>query len=104
MMTRIRNKEFTHLLVWKIDRISRNLKDFTEMYEELKSDGITFISKNEQFDTSSAMGEAMLKIILVFAELERKLAGERVYSIMLSRAEKGLWNGATVPLGYKWSG
>lgn len=103
MMSRIRNKEFTHMLVWKIDRISRNLKDFTEMYEELKACGIVFISKNEQFDTSSAMGEAMLKIILVFAELERKLTGERVFSIMLSRAEKGLWNGTTVPLGYVWS-
>lgn len=103
MMSRIRNKEFSHLLVWKIDRISRNLKDFTEMYEELKSYNVTFVSKNEQFDTSSAMGEAMLKIILVFAELERKLTAERVYSIMLSRAEKGLWNGATIPLGYKWS-
>lgn len=103
MMSRIRNKEFTHLLVFKIDRISRNLKDFTEMYDELKDYSVTFISKNEQFDTSSAMGEAMLKIILVFAELERKLTGERVYSIMLSRAEKGLWNGATIPLGYKWS-
>ena len=103
MMTRVRDKEFTHLLVWKIDRISRNLKDFTEMYDELKNYGITFISKNEQFDTSSAMGEAMLKIILVFAELERKLTAERVFSVMLSRAEKGLWNGATVPLGYNWS-
>jgi len=103
MMSRIRNKEFTHMLVWKIDRISRNLKDFTEMYEEIKQYNITFISKNEQFDTSSAMGEAMLKIILVFAELERKLTGERVFSIMLSRAEKGLWNGTTVPLGYVWS-
>lgn len=103
MMQRIRKGEFTHLLVWKIDRISRNLKDFTEMYEELQSYNITFISKNEQFDTSSAMGEAMLKIILVFAELERKLTAERVFSIMLSRAQKGLWNGATVPLGYVWS-
>ena len=103
MIARIRKGEFTHLIVWKIDRISRNLLDFSNMYEELKKYGVTFISKNEQFDTSSAMGEAMLKIILVFAELERKLTAERVYSIMLSRAEKGLWNGATVPLGYKWS-
>lgn len=102
MMKKIRNKEFTHLLVWKLDRISRNLRDFTDMYDELKEYDITFISKNEQFDTSSAMGEAMLKIILVFAELERKLTAERVYAIMLSRAEKGLWNGANVPLGYKW--
>lgn len=102
MMNRIRNNEFTHLIVWKIDRISRNLKDFTEMYDELKEFNITFVSKNEQFDTSSAMGGAMLKIILVFAELERELAAERVYSIMLSRAEKGLWNGATVPFGFEY--
>ena len=71
MIARIRKGEFTHLIAWKIDRISRNLLDFSNMYEELKKYGVTFISKNEQFDTSSAMGEAMLKIILVFAELER---------------------------------
>ena len=71
MMARMRKGEFTHLLVWKIDRISRNLLDFAEMYQELKDLGVTFISKSEQFDTSTAIGEAMLKIILVFAELER---------------------------------
>lgn len=103
MMNRIRRNEFSHLLVLKIDRISRNLKDFTTMYEELKDMKVTFISKAEQFDTSTAIGEAMLKIILVFAELERKLAAERVYGIMLSRAEKGLWNGATVPFGFVYS-
>lgn len=102
MMARIRMEEFSHLLVWKIDRISRNLRDFSDMYDELKKYNITFISKNEQFDTSTAMGEAMLKIILVFAELERKLTAERVFAVMMSRAEKGLWNGATVPLGYIW--
>lgn len=102
MMTRIRKREFTHLCVWKIDRISRNLLDFAAMYDELKKYNVTFVSKNEQFDTSSAMGEAMLKIILVFAELERKLTSERVMGVMLDRASKGLWNGARMPLGYKW--
>lgn len=103
MMNRIRDGEFSHLLVWKIDRISRNLLDFCDMYEELKKYNCVFVSKNEQFDTSSAMGEAMLKIILVFAELERKLTAERVKAIMLDRASKGMWNGAPVPLGYKWN-
>lgn len=73
MIARLRNGEFTHVLVWKIDRISRNLLDFTAMYQEFKNMGITFISKNEQFDTSTAIGEAMLRIILVFAELEGQL-------------------------------
>lgn len=103
MISRIREREFSHLLVFKLDRISRNLLDFSQMYDELKKYNVTFISKNEQFDTSTAMGEAMLKIILVFAELERKLTAERVQGVMLSRAEKGLWNGAPVPLGYDYN-
>ena len=102
MMARLRTGEFTHLIVWKIDRISRNLLDFAQMYNELKQLGITFVSKNEQFDTSTAMGEAMLKIILVFAELERNITSERVTAIMLSRANEGKWNGGHVPFGYNY--
>lgn len=102
MMSQIRAGKFTHLLVWKIDRISRNLLDFATMYDELKELGVVFVSKNEQFDTSSAMGEAMLKIILVFAELERNMASERVSATMISRANSGLWNGGRVPYGYDY--
>ena len=102
MMERIRTGEFTHLVVWKIDRISRNLLDFASMYAELKKLGVTFVSKNEQFDTSNAIGEAMLKIILVFAELERQMTSERVTAVMLSRANNGQWNGGRVPFGYTW--
>lgn len=100
MMQRIRKGEFTHVLVWKIDRISRNLLDFAEMYEELQDLRVTFVSKNEQFDTSTAIGEAMLKIILVFAELERNMTSERVTATMISRANNGLWNGGRIPFGY----
>lgn len=102
MMSRIRDGEFSHVLVWKLDRISRNLLDFAAMYDELKKLGVTFVSKNEQFDTSSAMGEAMLKIILVFAELERKMTAERVTAVMISRAGNGQWNGGRVPYGYDY--
>lgn len=102
MMKRIRNGEFTHLLCWKIDRISRNLLDFAAMYQELKDLNVTFVSKNEQFDTSTAIGEAMLKIILIFAELERNMTSERVTATMLSRAQNGLWNGGKVPYGYSY--
>ncbi len=102
MISRLRAGEFSHIVVWKIDRISRNLSDFSHMYEETKRLGITFVSKNEQFDTSTAMGEAMLKIILVFAELERKVTSERVSSIMLSRANNGQWNGGRIAFGYDY--
>ncbi len=103
MMARIRTGEFSHLVVWKIDRISRNLLDFAAMYAEIKKLGVVFVSKNEQFDTSSAMGEAMLKIILVFAELERNITSERVSAVMLSRANNGQWNGGRIPFGYSYN-
>ena len=99
MMRRVRAGEFTHLLCWKIDRVSRNLLDFASMYQELKDLGVTFVSKNEQFDTSTAIGEAMLKIILVFAELERNMTSERVTATMLSRAQNGFWNGGRIHYG-----
>ncbi|MCD8379098.1 MAG: recombinase family protein [Lachnospiraceae bacterium] len=102
MMSMIRAGEFTHLLVWKIDRISRNLLDFAAMYQELKRLGVIFVSKNEQFDTSTAMGEAMLKIIRGCAELERYMTAERVTATMLCRANDGLWNGGRVPVGNRW--
>ena len=102
MMARVRSGEFSHILVWKIDRISRNLLDFASMYKELKDLGVVFVSKNEQFDTSSAMGEAMLKIILVFAELERNMTSERVSAVMVSRANSGKWNGGKIPYGYHY--
>lgn len=102
MMRRVRNGEFSHVLVWKIDRVSRNLLDFAEMYSELQSLRVIFVSKNEQFDTSTAIGEAMLKIILVFAELERNMTSERVTDAMISRASNGQWNGGRIPFGYDY--
>ena len=102
MMSRVRKREFSHVLVWKIDRISRNLLDFAQMYQELQRLRVVFVSKNEQFDTSTAMGEAMLKIILVFAELERNMTSERVTATMISRANSGVWNGGRIPFGYSY--
>ncbi len=100
MMDCIRKGDYTHLIVWKVDRVSRNLLDFATMYQELKERRVTFIALNDQFDTSTPIGGAMLKIILIFAELEREMTSERVTAVMLDRAENGLWNGNRPPLGY----
>lgn len=103
MFERIRAGEFSHLLVWKIDRFSRSLIDFCALYQELKELGVVFISKNERFDTSTAIGEAVLRIILVFAELERKLTSERVAAVAAHRSAEGKFNGGTLPLGYRYN-
>ena len=103
MMQKAKLGNFTHLLVWKIDRISRNLADFIAMFNELKKYNVIFLSKNEKFDTSSAIGEATLTIIMVFAELERKMTAERVTDVMISKANKGDWNGGRIPFGYDYN-
>lgn len=54
----------------------------------------------ETFDTSSPVGRAMLKLVLVFAELEREQTADRTKAAMAARAERGLWNGGSPPLGY----
>lgn len=102
MIKRVKAGQVARVIVYKIDRISRNLVDFSLMYDDFKRNRTTFISLNEQFDTSSAIGEAVLKIILVFAELERKLTSERVTGVMIGRAQDAKWNGARVPFGWKW--
>lgn len=101
MLRRIRTGEFTHLLVWKIDRVSRNIIDFTAMYQELQTLNVTFISLAEQFDTSSIVGQALLKMILIFAELERHNAAERSKAVLLSKAEAGEYTGFRIPFGYR---
>lgn len=103
MMQKVKAGLVSHVLVYKIDRISRNLVDFSIMFDTFKYNHITFISLNEQFDTSSAIGEAMLKIILVFAELERKMTSERVTDVMIGRALQGKRNGGNVPFGWQWN-
>ena len=89
------------IVCYKMDRISRNLNDFCQLYEKLKSHSVQFISVNDNFDTSTPTGEAMLKITMVFAELERNTIAERIRDNMLSLAKTGRWLGGTTPLGYR---
>jgi site-specific DNA recombinase len=87
------------VIVQKIDRITRSLKDFFILWEHFETHGVQFISLHEKFDTTSAVGRAMLKLILVFAELEREQTAERTLATMEHRARQGLRNGGRI-LGY----
>jgi len=78
LMEDVDTKKFSTLLVYKIDRFSRNLKDLISILDDLKKKGINFTSVTEQIDTTTAMGEAFFQIIGVFAQLERGMVKERV--------------------------
>lgn len=100
MMRDAKRKKFNILICYRLDRISRNVSDFTQTIEELKRTNIQFISIREQFDTSSPMGRAMMNIAAVFAQLERETIAERVKDNMQELAKTGRWLGGTAPLGY----
>ncbi len=93
----IKNGEIHKLVVYKLDRISRSLNDFSNLMEVFKKYDVEFASTVETFDTSTPIGRAMLGIIMVFAELERENILLRVKDNYYARGEKGLYLGG-VPL------
>lgn len=96
-----KNKEFNILICYRLDRISRSVADFATTYSLLEENSITFISINEQFDTNTPMGRAMMNISATFAQLERETIAERVRDNMLYLAKTGRWLGGQEPYGYK---
>ncbi len=96
----VRSGKINLVMCLKLDRITRSILDFAELWAMFKSHGVSVVSVREDFDTSSYMGEAMLKLIMVFAELERNLTAERTAVIMVDRMNRGLWNGGW-QIGYK---
>lgn len=78
MMEAIRRGEINRVIVYRLDRISRSILDFSTMMEEFQKYGVEFVSCTEKFDTSTPMGRAMLNICIVFAQLERETIQQRV--------------------------
>lgn len=101
MLSDAKSGRFSTLICYRLDRISRNISDFSETIEILNKLDISFISLREQFDTSTPMGRAMMYIASVFAQLERETIAERIKDNMLSLARTGRWLGGNSPTGYK---
>lgn len=91
---------FDVIVVYRLDRISRNVGDFAGLIDELNGYKTAFVSIKEQFDTSTPMGRAMMNIAAVFAQLERETIAERVKDNMYMLAKTGRWLGGTTPLGF----
>lgn len=89
------------IYVYRLDRFSRSVADFGQLWEIMQAHGVEFVSVNENFDTKTPMGRAMLHIIMVFAQLERETTAERVRDNYYRRAALGLWPGGPAPYGYQ---
>lgn len=92
---------FIHtVVVYKLDRISRSILDFSNLMEFFQKHDVQFVSSTEKFDTSTPMGRAMLNICIVFAQLERETIQKRVSDAYYSRSRKGLRMGGKPPFGF----
>ncbi len=89
------------VLVYKIDRLSRSLIDFTNLFAKFEEKGVSFVSVTQQIDTSTPAGRMMLNILMTFAQYEREVIAERIRDKMAASRKKGIWVGGAVPYGYK---
>ncbi len=89
------------VIVYKLDRVSRSVLDFSGLMDMFQKYKVDFVSATEHFDTSSPMGRAMLNICVVFAQLERETIQQRVIDAYASRSKKGFYMGGKIPYGYK---
>ena len=100
MMKAAHEGKFRAIVVYRLDRISRNISDFSALIEELSRLKVDFVSIREQFDTGSPMGRAMMYISSVFSQLERETIAERIRDNMRELAKTGRWLGGATPTGY----
>lgn len=101
MMENVRKHRYRAIVVYRLDRISRNIGDFAGLIDELNKLEVSFISIREQFDTGTPMGRAMMYIISVFSQLERETIAERIRDNMHELAKTGRWLGGNTPLGFQ---
>src|SRR6202022_3972075 len=88
------------IVVYKVDRLTRSLMDFSRIVERLDAKSVSFVAVTQQFNTTSSMGRLTLNILLSFAQFEREVTGERIRDKIAASKRKGMWMGGVVPLGF----
>ena len=88
------------ILVYKIDRLTRSLADFSKIVDVLDTAKASFVSITQSFNTTTSMGRLTLNMLLSFAQFEREVTGERIRDKIAASKRKGIWMGGPVALGY----
>jgi site-specific DNA recombinase len=89
------------VVVYKIDRLSRSLMDFSRLVELFDQYKVTFVSVTQSFNTTTSMGRLTLNVLLSFAQFEREVIGERIRDKFAASRKRGMWMGGWAPLGYE---
>ena len=88
------------VVVYKVDRLTRSLSDFSKIVERFDAKTVSFVSVTQAFNTTSSMGRLTLNMLLSFAQFEREVTGERIRDKIAASKAKGMWMGGRPPLGY----
>jgi len=96
----IKHKKIDTVVVYKVDRLSRSLSDFSKLIDLFDEHNVSFVSVTQQFNTTTSMGRLTLNILLSFAQFEREVIGERIRDKFAASKRKGMWMGGVTPLGY----
>lgn len=91
------------VMVYKIERLVRSIKDFYALWDLFEAYNVIFVSATQQFDTSNALGKLMLNILLSFAQFERENTAEKTRDKLKQRARLGKWQGGWFPFGYDYN-
>jgi len=100
MLRDVREGRLNCVLAYKIDRLTRSVRDFHQLMDLFDRCGVKFVSVTQSLDTQNPMGRLLRNVLLDFAQFEREMTADRTRDKMYQRAQKGLWNGGNVPYGY----
>ena len=100
LMDDIEAKKIDVVVVYKVDRLTRSLADFSKIVDVLDRTGSSFVSVTQAFNTTTSMGRLTLNVLLSFAQFERKVTGERIRDKIAASKKKGLWMGGRPVFGY----
>jgi len=100
LLADIQAKKVDCIVVYKVDRLSRSIRDFAKIMEILEKHGATFVAVTQQCNTTTALGRLTLNILLSFAQFEREIISERTRDKQILARKRGKWTGGHLPLGY----
>ncbi len=100
LLEALERREVDIIVVYKVDRLTRSLTDFSKIVERFDAQGVSFISVTQQFNTTTSMGRLTLNMLLSFAQFEREVTAERIRDKIAASKKKGMWMGGPPPLGY----
>ena len=100
LLGNVRDGKVDVIVVYKIDRLTRSLMDFSKIMDVLDSSEASFAAVTQHFNTTTSMGRLTLNVLLSFAQFEREVTGERIRDKFAASKKKGIWMGGTIPLGY----